>query len=544
MSESFDYVVVGAGSAGCVLANRLSASGEYSVCLLEAGGSDWRFFVQIPIGYGKTYYQRAVNWMYHTENDPGLNNRPSYWPRGKVLGGSSSINAMVYIRGHRQDYDDWAAAGNPGWSYNDVLPYFKKSEGNQQGDAEYHGRDGPLRIDNQSAYLHPLIETYQRAGAELGLKVSEDFNGAQQSGIGSYQATVHRGRRMSTSRAFLRPAMRRPNLTVITHAHANKVLFDGKTAIGVEFSRKGKNQKVLAKREVVLSAGAVNSPQLLMLSGVGNSESLQSVGLDVVQHHPSVGQHLQDHLGIDFILKSKVKTLNDELYPWWGKLWAGVKYFATGRGPLSLSLNQGGGFMRTQPELSQPNLQLYFSPVSYTRAPAKTRPLMNPDPFSAFMVGLSNCRPKSTGSVSLRSADPIEAPVIKPNYFSAPEDMQELIVGTKFLRELTHTEAFKKVISEELLPGPSMQSDEDIVEYIKNNAWTVFHPCGTCRMGPDENEHVVDARLQVHGLQNIRVADASVFPNIVSGNTNAACIMVGEKAADMILQDAAVKQNP
>ena len=541
MSEHFDFIVVGAGSAGCVLANRLSACGKYSVCLLEAGGSDWRFFVQVPIGYGKTYYQRAVNWMFHTEDEPGLGNRPSYWPRGKVLGGSSSINAMVYIRGHRQDYDDWAALGNPGWSYDDVLPYFIKSEGNPQGDLNFHGRHGPLRIDDQRAQMHPLIDTFKQAGAALGLKVSEDFNGAQQSGIGAYQCTVHRGRRMSASRAFLRPAMKRPNLTVITRAHTTRVLFEGKRALGVEYKRAGKLQQVFAQREVILSAGAVNSPQLLMLSGVGACEALQSHGIEVVHESPAVGQHLQDHLGIDLILKTRVKTLNDTLHPWWGKLLAGVRYLTTLSGPLSLSLNQGGGFMRTQPELKQPNLQLYCSPLSYTRAPAKTRPLMNPDPFSAFMLGLSNCRPKSTGSITLRSADPFDDPIIHANYFSAPEDMQELKAGTRFLRQMVQTEALQDVVVEELVPGESVQSDEQLEDFIRQSAWTVFHPCCSCRMGPDPATHVVDARLRVHGLHNIRVADASIFPHIISGNTNAPCMMVGEKASDMILQDA---ENP
>ena len=541
MSEQFDFIVVGAGSAGCVLANRLSACGKYSVCLLEAGGSDWRFFVQVPIGYGKTYYQRAVNWMFHTENEPGLGNRPSYWPRGKVLGGSSSINAMVYIRGHRQDYDDWAAAGNPGWSYEEVLPYFIKSEGNAQGDSNFHGRHGPLRIDDQRAQMHPLIDTFKRAGAALGLPVSEDFNGAQQSGIGAYQCTIHRGRRMSASRAFLRPAMKRPNLTVITRAHTTRVLFEDKRAVGVEYKRAGKLQQVFAQREVVLSAGAVNSPQLLMLSGVGASEALQSFGIDVVHQSPAVGQHLQDHLGIDLILKTRIKTLNDTLHPWWGKLLAGVQYLTTLSGPLSLSLNQGGGFVRTQPELKQPNVQLYCSPLSYTRAPAKTRPLMNPDPFSAFMLGLSNCRPQSTGSITLRSADPFDDPIIHANYFSAPEDMQELIAGTRYLRQMVQTDAMQEVVIEELVPGESVQSEEQLEHFIRQSAWTVFHPCCSCRMGPDPATNVVDAQLRIHGLQNIRVADASIFPHIVSGNTNAPCMMVAEKASDMILQDT---QNP
>lgn len=536
--QQFDYVVVGAGSAGCVLANRLSAGGRYSVCLLEAGGSDQRFFVQLPLGYGKTYYQRAVNWMYHTEPVPGLNGRASYWPRGKVLGGSSSINAMVYIRGHRRDYDDWAAAGNPGWSYDELLPYFVRSEGNPQGEARFHGRDGPLRIDDQRDQLHPLLAHVERAGAEIGLAPNDDFNGARQEGIGAYQATVHRGRRMSAARAFLHPARRRPNLRIVRHAHATRVMFEGRRACGVEYLADGATHRVRAAREVVLCAGAVNTPQLLMLSGVGPAETLRAHGVAPVHHAAAVGQHLQDHLGIDLILKTRVPTLNDQLYPWWGKLLAGLQYFATGRGPLSLSLNQGGGFVRSRPELPQPDLQLYFSPLSYTRAPAGQRPLMNPDPFSAFMLGVSNCRPRSRGRITLRSADPLDAPKVHANYFSDPADLDEMLTGARLLRRLAGTAALREIVTEEALPGAAVESDAQWREHIRDNAWTVFHPCGTCRMGPNPQADVVDPRLRVHGLAGLRVADASIFPNIISGNTNAPCIMVGEKAAELILEDA------
>ncbi len=538
MGNSYDFIIVGAGSAGCVLADRLSACGNYTVLVLEAGGTDLRPFVQIPMGYGKTYYQRAVNWMYHTEPEPGLKGQRSYWPRGRVLGGSSSINAMVYIRGHRQDFDDWAAAGNPGWSYEQVLPYFKKSEANAQGEAAYHGREGPLHIDDQRAQLHPLTQKFIDAGVESGIAFNPDFNGAEQAGIGAYQSTVHRGRRMSTARAFLRPAMKRANVTVITGALATRIVFEEKRAVAVEFKRRGQLQRVQIERELILSAGAINSPQLLQLSGVGPLDVLQAAGVEQVHDSPAVGRHLQDHLGVDFIFKSKHKSLNDELHPWWGKLWAGVKYFCTGGGPLSLSLNQGGGFVKTDAALKQPNLQLYFSPVSYTRAPAGTRPLMNPDPFSAFMLGVSNCRPKSRGRIAISSADPSVAPRIQANYLAEDADVQELLAGIKLIRRMAQSPTFKELISEEQLPGQACQSDEQMIDYLRETAWTVFHPCCSCRMGVDPATHVVDARLRVHGLQRLRVVDASVFAEIVSGNTNAPVIMVAEKAADMILEDA------
>ncbi|WP_421780166.1 GMC family oxidoreductase [Kiloniella litopenaei] len=536
--QSFDYIIVGAGSAGCVLASRLSESGKYSVLLLEAGGSDKRFWVQVPIGYGKTYYQKAVNWMYLTEADEGTANRQSYWPRGKVLGGSSSINAMVYIRGHKKDYDDWAALGNPGWSYQDVLPYFKKSEFNQLGDDGYRGTDGPMHVSDVSEDLHPLCQNFIRSGQELGLAYNENFNGAEQEGIGLYQTTTRNGFRESAAKAFLHPALKRKNLKLTTHAHVSKVLFDGKKVIGVQYVRKGKTSTVTAKKEVILSGGSINSPQLLQLSGVGPKALLDEHNIPVVINSPAVGQNLQDHIGMDYLYSCTVPSLNDELHSWWGKLVAGLKYVLFRRGPLSLSINQGGGFIKTRPDLEQPNIQLYFSPVSYTRAPAGTRPMLNPDPFSAFQLGLTNCRPTSRGEIKIKSTDPFEPPMIKPNYLSTDEDVAEMLEGVKYLRKLAETKAFKDIIIEEFRPGKECQTDEELIADIRGYAWTCFHPSGTCRMGPDPEKFVVDHKLRVHGIDALRVIDASIFPNVPSGNTNAAAIMVGEKGADLVLSDA------
>ncbi|WP_120495487.1 GMC family oxidoreductase [Kiloniella sp. EL199] len=536
--QSFDYIIVGAGSAGCVLANRLSESGKYSVLLLEAGGSDKRFWVQVPIGYGKTYYQKAVNWMYLTEADEGTANRQSYWPRGKVLGGSSSINAMVYIRGHKKDYDDWAALGNPGWSYQDVLPYFKKSEVNQLGDDGYRGTDGPMHVSDVSEDLHPLCQNFIRAGQELGLAYNENFNGAEQEGIGLYQTTTRNGFRESAAKAFLHPALKRKKLKLTTHTHVSKVLFDGKKAIGVQYVRKGKTSTVTAKKEVILSGGSINSPQLLQLSGVGPKALLDEHNIPIVINSPAVGQNLQDHIGMDYLYSCTVPSLNDELHSWWGKLVAGLKYVLFRRGPLSLSINQGGGFIKTRPDLEQPNIQLYFSPVSYTRAPAGTRPMLNPDPFSAFQLGLTNCRPTSRGEIKIKSTDPFEPPMIKPNYLSTDEDVAEILEGVKYLRKMAETKAFKDIIIEEFRPGKDCKTDEELIADIRGYAWTCFHPSGTCRMGPDPEKFVVDHKLRVHGIDALRVIDASTFPNVPSGNTNAAAIMVGEKGADLVLDDA------
>lgn len=532
-----DYIIVGAGSAGCVLANRLSADSNHLVTLLEAGGDDrYQFWVQMPMGYGKTYYQKAVNWMYETVPQAGLNGRSSYWPRGKVLGGSGSINAMVYIRGHRKDYDDWAAAGNPGWSYDDLLPYFRRNETAQTGGNHYRGSDGPVHISDVSEDLHPTCQQFIQAGVSMGLKHSTDFNAEEQDGIGVYQINTKNGLRMSAARAYLNPARKRKNLTITTKAHVTRILFEGKKAVGVEYEKAGKTHQVYARKEVILCGGAVNSPQLLMLSGIGPAAELQKHGIEVLQDSPAVGQHLQDHLGMDYLYKCNVPTLNDELYPWYGKLWVGLKYVLFRRGPLRLSVNQGGGFIRTRPGLEQPDIQLYFSPLSYTRAPAKTRPLMNPDPFSAFMLGTGNTRPTSRGQITLKSADPYDYPLIDPNYLSTDEDVQTLLRSVKYIRKMAEQPAFKAIITDELNIGLGEKTDEELIADIRQRTWTIFHPTSTCRMGADPADNVVDAQLRVYGVENLRVCDASVFPALVSGNTNGPVMAVAEKGADLILE--------
>ncbi|QEW20831.1 Alcohol dehydrogenase [acceptor] [Marinibacterium anthonyi] len=537
MSE-YDYIVVGAGSAGCVLANRLTASGKYSVLLLEAGGSDLNFWIWMPIGYGKTFYRKSVNWMYLTEPDPGLNGRVSYWPRGKVMGGSSSINAMVYIRGQAQDFEDWKAMGNPGWGWDDVLPYFKKSETNDRGGDQWRGGDGPVNVATLDRDLHPLCDTFIRAGEELQFPHNPDFNGATQEGVGTYQNTAHGGMRMSTARAYVRPARHRSNLCVETHAHATAITFDGCRATGIAYTQRGTPRTARARREVILAAGAVNSPQLLQVSGVGPGALLQTKGIDVVRDLPGVGRNLQDHLGIDYLYRSRVPTLNDQLHPWWGKLWHGIRYVLTRRGPLSLGVNQAGGFVRSRADLDRPNIQMFFSPVSYTKAPPGKRPLMNPDPFPGFLVGAQPTRPTSRGHLEIRSRDPFEPVAIHPNYLSTEKDVQEIIDASRLSRAFAQAPALAGVVEAEIMPGPQVQTDDQIIADCRARASTVFHPVSTCRMGPDARVDVVDARLRVHGLQGLRVADASIFPTLTSGNTNAPAIMVGEKAADLILADA------
>ena len=538
MEDQFDYIIVGAGAAGCALAGRLSENGRHRVLLLEAGGDDRRFWVQVPIGYGKSFYDPSVNWMYMTEPVPTAGNRPSYWPRGKVLGGSSSINAMVYVRGQSGDFDDWRDAGNPGWGWDDILPVYRRMESHEWGESVWHGSSGPVHVSAPKDELHPLCEAYIKAGEEAGLPRNDDFNGASQEGVGAYHVTTRDGLRMSAARAYLWPARRRPNLRVEKHAMAERLLFDGTRATGVEYRCRGKLKRAHAKAEVIVAAGAVGSPLLLMRSGIGPAEDLKAAGIDVLVDRPGVGRNMQDHYIVDQTLKSRLPTLNNTLTPWWGKLWAGMQYVFARRGPMSLSLNQGGGFFKTRPDLERPNMQLYFSPLSYTRAVPGKRRLTRPDVFPGFIIGVSNCHPKSRGSLHVRSADAAEAPAIHANYLSEPEDMQELLDSVPIMRRIAEAGPLARVIRREVRPGPDAGDQTALTDYIRAASGSVFHPCGTCAMGPDpETGAVVDARLKVHGLEGLRVADASIMPTLPSGNINAPSMMIGEKAADLIRAD-------
>ncbi len=531
----FDYIVVGAGSAGCVLANRLTASGRHTVLLLEAGGSDRRFWLRTPIGYGMSFYNPRVNWMYRTEPDPALADRQGYWPRGKVLGGSSSINAMVFVRGQPRDFDDWAAAGNPGWAWADVLPYFRKLEDSDHGPNAVRGAGGPVHVSDVSADVHSLCENYLRAGEQLGLARNPDINGASNEGVAINQITTRNGLRESASTAYLRSAQRRANLQLQTGAHVTQVLFDGRRASGVAYLRHGVPMQCRARREVILAGGAINSPQILQLSGVGPAAALQALGIALVADSPAVGAHLQDHLCIDHVYRSRVPTLNAQLGTWSGKLWAGVRYLAQRRGPLALSINQGGGFFRSRADLAYPNMQLYFSPLSYMRAVPGRRALTAPDRFAGFALSAQPCRPTSRGHLTLRSSDPMLAPRIVPNSLATQHDRDELYEASRFLRILADAPALRDVIAHEILPGPQVQSEQELMDDIAQRASTVFHPVSTCRMGPDPRQAVVDAELRVHGVQGLRVIDASVFPSLTSGNTNAPTLMLAEKGADLVL---------
>ena len=536
--QEFDFVIVGSGSSGSVVAERLSANGKHSVLLLEAGGSDRRFYIQMPLGYGKTFYDPKVNWMYRTAPDPGLDGNKDYWPRGKVVGGSSSINALVYIRGQREDYDAWQDAGNPGWGFDDVLPVFKQMEDNDYGPDAFHGAGGPLHVTDTKNHVHPLCDVFMQAGLQAGLAFNPDFNGKMQEGVGHYQINTRNGRRHSAADAFLRPALKRANLSLVTNALATKVRFDGRRAIGVEYIMNGEAHFAKARRETILCAGAVNTPQLLQLSGIGPQKLLREYDIDIVVGNSEVGQNLTDHQGINYTFEANVPTMNQMLRPWWGKLWAGMQYLGMRSGPLSMSINHAGGFFRTNETHKTPNMQLYFQAFSTVKPKAGERPILTPDPFNGFSIGLSNCRTTSRGSISIQSRDAFTHPKIEANAFSTSHDVAEMLEAVKFIRKIASQPAMKAVIKKEVVPGPLVQSDDALILDFRQRSGTVYHPVSTCRMGPDPQSSVVDSRLKVHGISRLRIIDCSVFPTIISGNTNAAAMMVGAKGAQLIQQDS------
>jgi choline dehydrogenase len=536
VTDTFDYVIVGAGTAGCVVARRLADSGA-SVLLLEAGGSDRTIWIQLPIGYGRTFFDKRINWMYDTEPVDGLGGRPSYWPRGKVIGGSGSINAMVHVRGQPHDFDDWRALGNVSWGWDDVLPFFIKAEDHDLGASAVHSVGGPQHVTDISAKAHPLCQRFVAAAGTLGMPFTPDFNGAETEGVGIYQINTRKGWRASTANEYLRPALKRGGVTLRSGAHATRILFDGKRATGVEYRCNGQLVRAVARREVILCGGAINSPQLLQLSGIGDAEKLRVLGIDPLVNVPAVGENLQDHLAVSYFYKTSVPTLNDELRPLFGKVKAGLHYMLNRGGPLSMSVNQGGGFVRSSPDQVRPDLQLYFTPASYTQTPLSERKLLNPDPFSAVLLSFNSCRPTSRGHLHIRSSDPFQYPAIQPNYLSTERDVNEARVGNRLLRALATASPLAEIITEELYPGAHVQGDDALMEDFRARADTVYHPTSTCSMGSNASASVVDARLHVHGVQNLRVIDASIFPTITSGNTNAPTVMVAEKGVAMVLED-------
>lgn len=529
--EEFDFIVVGAGSAGGPVVHRLTESGRFSVLLLEAGPRDTNRWLHIPIGFSQTFLDPAVNWKFSSGPEPHIDGRRVYWPRGKVLGGSSAINGMVYTRGLPSDYDQWRQMGNEGWSFSDCLPYFKRLETHPLGETELHGAAGPVAISG-AEYRSPLGDTFLYACDELGLPRNDDFNGSRQEGAGYYHVTSSKGRRSSTARSYLATASRLANCRVVTGALVEGVQFEGSRAVGVKYRVHGQTQAARARCEVVLCAGAVGTPHILQLSGLGPGALLQEHGVPVVRDLPGVGANLQDHFGVHSVYETWWQmTLNDDYRSWRRRLGAIVSYYAMKRGPLNASPGFAGAFARIMPRSDEPDAQIHFFPWSSSRLDR------GPDPFSGFTMLVNQLRPESRGSLRLASPDPAAKPSIVANYLSTENDRKTTVAALRFVRELTLCEALATIIIEEHAPGSDVVTDEAFLAYARAHGQSAYHPVGTCRMGHDSGA-VVDPRLKVRGIEGLRIADASVMPTLVSGNTNAACMMIGEKAADLILADA------
>lgn len=528
----FDYVIVGAGSAGCVLANRLSADSQCTVAVLEAGHNDRSPWIHIPVGYFKTIKNPALNWMYRTESDPGLNGRELNWPRGKTLGGSSSINGLLYVRGQPQDYDTWRQQGNVGWSWEDVLPLFKRAEAWEDGESELRGGLGPLTV-TRSHQSWKIVDAWVSSAQQAGFPFNPDYNGEDQEGVGYFQLTAKDGLRCSSAKAYLRPVRERSNLTVITGFLTSRIQFEEQTAVAVEGSKDGETLVVKARREIILCAGAIGSAQLLMLSGIGSGEQLSEFGIAMVHENASVGQNLQDHLQARPVYKCTVPTINTRTRGLVNVTRIAVEYALKRSGPMTMAASLGTGYLKTRPELETPDIQFHIQPFS------AENPTTGVDNFDAFTASVLQLRPESKGEIRLKSGNAREHPAIHPNYLSTQLDQDTIVEGIRVARRICRQSDIDDLITEEHAPGRHVKDDDydGLLDWARNTATTIYHPTGTCRMGTDD-EAVVDPRLKVRGVDRLRIADCSIMPTIVSGNTNAPAIMIGEKASDMILEDA------
>jgi len=538
----YDYIVVGAGSAGCVLANRLTEDGTATVLLLEAGGKDTSQWIHIPVGYAKTLKDPKVNWLYETEVDATSGDRPHVWPRGKVLGGSSSINGLLYVRGQAADYDNWAQAGCTGWSHSDVLPYFKRAESNERLKDDLHGTDGPLNVSDITDH-HPVSDAVVAAGVEAGLPFNDDCNGASQDGISYFQLTVKNGRRWSAAMAYLRPALARANLTVVTGAHAEQVVIDHGRATGVRYRVDGASTTATARREVILSGGAVNSPQLLELSGIGDPEVLRAAGIEVRVASPGVGTNLQDHYVVSLQYRLQNCVSVNELSRGWRLVREAARYATQRKGLLTMSAAHVQAYVRTRPGLDGPDVQFHILPATVDVEKFTTKQIWELEKLPGLTFAVCQLRPESRGTIHVRSNDPFAPPSIRPNYLSTPLDRDTIVAGIKWGRKLAHQQALSPYLVDEMMPGAAAADDAQLLDYAQQAGTTIYHPVGTCAMGRAGDPHsVVDPELRVRGVEGLRVVDASVMPRLVSGNTNAPTIMIAEKASDMIRAAAKVRQ--
>ena len=534
--KTFDFIIVGAGSAGCVLANRLSKDPSKTVLLLEAGPSDAHPLIHLPIGPARVINHPAYDWCYETEPQKNLANRCIPWPRGKTLGGSSSINGMVYIRGHARDYDLWAQKGLTTWSYEKVLPYFIRAESNTRGADNFHGTDGPLNVTDEGGE-HPLFSAFVEAGRQEGYKLNSDFNGIEQEGFGCYQFNIQNGRRRSAAATYLKEAKKRFNLEILVGANTERITFEGKRATAILYRHKHKNCSATATHEIILASGAINSPKLLMLSGIGDAEQLKSHGINVIHHSSEVGKNLQDHLSIRNMHASKIPTLTDELTNFRRSVFAVLQAILFRTGSAAAFPLAGGAFVRTRPEQEIPDIQIHFSAgnlMSIHRKPF-AKPSQDHTRPDAFMAHACQLRPESRGEINLGSSDPNKPPIIQPNYLSTENDKITMRDAFKVVRRVMNQPALKEFSKGEIWPGSDVESEQEIDNFIAEAASTVFHPVGTCRMGKDEKA-VVDETLCVNGVRGLRIVDASIMPSLVGGNTNAPTIMIAEKTSDMILK--------
>lgn len=533
--EVFDQIIIGAGSAGCVLAGQLSSDRSQRILLLEAGGKDLSPWLHIPIGYGKTFFHKDLNWQYETQSEAALDNRKGYWPRGKVVGGSGAINAMIYARGLPHDFDDWQASGATGWNADTAFSIYDEMETQIAKDGKQSG-NGQITVQDVSDQAHPITRHFFEAARELNYPNQDNYNQLPFEGATTYRINTRKGLRNASSRAFLKPALRQSNLVLRVRAIVDRIHFENNRAVAITYTWRGQKHMVRARHEIILSAGSIASPMILQRSGIGSGMLLNELGISTLVDNINVGAHMQDHLGLNYYFKANQPTLNNYLYSWSGRIRLALQYALTRRGPMALSVNQCGGYFRSRADMDRPDQQLYFNPVTYTTTPAGTRTIINTDPFPGFIIGFSPTRPTSRGYIKIASTDPTEKPVIVPNSLATNQDCQMVIDGAKLCRSFANTDSMKRLIDTPFEENICQMSEDQMLDDFRKRCGTVFHPVGTCRMGANAKSAVVDNHFRVFGVNGLRVVDASVFPNITSANTNAPTMMLAWGAAKLIME--------